>query len=161
MALIKNGEVIDDPWLRVADDQDLPDGPAIVTPARWHDRRDELAGHNGPLGIVLMSDQPPALIADDLDRFAVVALEFPAFTDGRAYSYARLLRERYGYTGELRAVGNVLRDQLAFMARCGFDAFEVADDAAAEAFKAALAEISVAYQPATDARRPAMALRHG
>jgi uncharacterized protein (DUF934 family) len=161
MALIRNGEAVDDPWLRVADDQDLPDGPVIVTHARWRDRATALAGHNGPLGIVLTSDQPPALIAEDLDRFDVVALDFPAFTDGRAYSHARLLRERYGFTGELRAVGNVLRDQLAFMARCGFDAFEIADDDAAEAFKQALAEISVAYQPATDARRPAMVLRHG
>jgi uncharacterized protein (DUF934 family) len=161
MALIKNGEAVDDPWLRVADDQDLPDGPVIVTLARWRDRATDLAGHNGPLGIVLTSDQPPALIAEDLDRFDVVALDFPAFTDGRAYSYARLLRERYGFAGELRAVGNVLRDQLAFMTRCGFDAFEVGDDDAVEAFRQALGEISVAYQPATDARRPAMFLRHG
>lgn len=161
MALIKNGEPIDDPWLRVADDQDLPDGPVIVTLARWQDGSADLTGHNGPLGIVLASDQSPDLIADDLGRFDLVALDFPAFTDGRAYSYARLLRERHGFTGELRAVGNVLRDQLAFMVRCGFDAFEMANDDAAEAFKKALDEISVAYQPATDARRPAMALRQG
>ena len=145
----------------MADDSDLPDGPVIVTLSRWQNRETALAGHNGPLGILLHSDEPPALIADDLERFDVVALDFPAFTDGRAYSYARLLRERHGYTGEVRAVGNVLRDQLAFMVRCGFDAFEVDGDDGAGAFKQALAEISVAYQPATDVRRPAMALRQG
>jgi uncharacterized protein (DUF934 family) len=161
MALIRKGEVVDDPWLRVADDQDLPDGPVMVTLERWREQADELADHRGALGIVLGSDQPPELIAGDLHRFALVALDFPAFTDGRAYSYARLLRERHGFTGELRAVGNVLRDQLAFMARCGFDAFEVADDKTARDFEKALGEITVAYQPATDARRPAMALRHG
>lgn len=161
MPLIKYGELVDDPWLRVADDSDLPDGPVIVTLARWRDRETALAGHSGPLGIVLLSDEAPSTIADDLDRFDVVALDFPAFTDGRAYSYARLLRERFGYKGEIRAVGNVLRDQLAFMVRCGFDAFEIDDDDAASSFKQALDEISVTYQPATDARRPAMALRHG
>jgi uncharacterized protein (DUF934 family) len=161
MALIRSGEVVDDPWLRVADDQDVPDGPVIVTLARWQDARANLSEHHGPLGIALRSDQSPSLIAGDLDRFALVALDFPAFTDGRAYSYARLLRERYGFKGEVRAVGNVLRDQLAFMVRCGFDAFEIADADAAQTFKKALGEITVAYQPASDPRRPAMDLRHG
>ena len=159
MPLIKDGDLIDDPWLRVADDQDLPDGPVIVSLERWQDAADDVVAHNGPLGVVLMSDQSPDLIADDLGRFDLVALDFPAFTDGRAYSYARLLRERLDFEGEVRAVGNVLRDQVAFMVRCGFNAFEMADTNAAEAFKQALAEVSVTYQPAGDARRPAMALR--
>lgn len=159
MPLIKDGDLIDDPWLRVADDQDLPDGPVIVSLERWQDAADDVVAHNGPLGVVLASDQSPDLVADDLGRFDLVALDFPAFTDGRAYSYARLLRERLGFKGEIRAVGNVLRDQVAFMVRCGFDAFEMADANAAEAFKQALEEVSVTYQPASDARRPAMALR--
>ena len=161
MPLIKNGALIDDPWLRIADDQDMPDGPVIISLQRWQEAADDIAAHNGPLGIVLASDQSPDLIATDLGRFDLVALDFPAFTDGRAYSYARLLRDRLGFKGEVRAVGNVLRDQVAFMVRCGFDAFEMADDNAAEAFKQALDEITVTYQPATDARRPAMALRQG
>jgi len=160
MALIRRGSIVDDPWLKVADGEDLPDGPVIVSLERWQDDRSALDGHRGSLGVMLKSDQSPASIAGDLERFALVALEFPAFTDGRAYSYARLLRERYGFKGEVRAIGNVLRDQLAFMVRCGFDAFEIADDAAAQSFRKALGEISVAYQPAADARRPAMALRH-
>ena len=75
------------------------------------------------------SDQSPELIADDVQRFALVALEFPKFRDGRAYSYARLLRERYGFKGELRAVGDVLLEQLFFMLRTGFDAFELQQSA--------------------------------
>jgi uncharacterized protein (DUF934 family) len=160
MPLIKDGKPIDDPWVAVDDDANLPtQGPVIVSLQRWLADQDGLLARGEPLGIHLKSDQPPEAIAGDLDRFAVIALEFPKFTDGRAYSYARLLRQRYGYEGELRAVGNVLRDQLLFMHRGGFDAFEVADDEAADAWLAALSEISVWYQPAADHRTPVSALR--
>src|SRR3546814_3790777 len=90
---------------------DLPGGDVIVTLEQWQAGRERLRGHNGRLGLRLKSDQSPAGIAEDLGHFQLVALEFPRFGDGRAYSYARLLRERYGFKGELRAVGNVLRDQ--------------------------------------------------
>src|SRR3546814_6954056 len=96
---------------------------------------ERLRGHNGRLGLRLKSDQSPAGIAEDLGHFQLVALEFPRFGDGRAYSYARLLRERSGFKGELRAVGNVLRDQFLFMLRCGFDAFEVANENAVDAWR--------------------------
>ncbi len=160
MPLIKDGKVVDDPWVAVAEDSDLPAGGAvIVTLERWRSSREDLLRRGGPLGIRLKSDQSPALIADDLSHFDVVALEFPRFTDGRAYSYARLLRERYDYKGEVRAVGDVLRDQFLFMHRCGFDAFEVADDAALGAWLKAMTEFSVWYQPAADDRTPVMMLR--
>ncbi len=161
MPLLRDGALVDDPWVTIDDGTALPmDGPAIVSLERWQAHRDELLGRNAPLGIRLKSDQPPALIADDLDRFAVVALEFPVFKDGRAYSYARLLRERYGYRGEVRAVGEVLRDQFLFMLRCGFDAVEVRDEKAADQWREAVSEISVVYQPAADSRTPVWALRH-
>ena len=160
MPLIKDNELVPDPWATLGDDAALPEGaPAIVSFERWQNERETLLQRNAPLGIRLRSDQPPKLVLDDLDRFAVVALEFPKFGDGRAYSYARLLRERYGFRGELRAVGNVLRDQALFMLRCGFDAFEVAEDSALEGWRAALAEISVFYQPTADGRSSAHALR--
>ena len=92
---------------------------------------------------------------------AVIALEFPKFNDGRAYSQARLLRERYGYRGEIRAAGKVLRDQLLFMHRCGFDAYETADQVTAEVVERSLASFSLAYQPAADGRPSVMELRHG
>jgi uncharacterized protein (DUF934 family) len=148
MVLVKNRVVVVDPWVRVADDEPLPDGrPAIVPLERWKRDRETLIGRNTAVGVRLKSDQSPSLIADDLPRLGVVALEFPKFTDGRAYSYGRLLRERYGYAGEMRAVGNVLRDQLAFMERAGFDAFELPDKADPAAWLQSLDEISVAYQP--------------
>ncbi|MCH8213284.1 MAG: DUF934 domain-containing protein [Proteobacteria bacterium] len=160
MPLIRDGAPVDDPWVTVDDGTQLPmDGPAMVSLERWQAHRDELLGRNAPLGIRLKSDQSPALIADDLDRFAVVALEFPVFRDGRAYSHARLLRERYGYRGEVRAVGEVLRDQFLFMVRCGFDALEVRDEKAVEQWREAVSEISVVYQPAADSATPVWALR--
>lgn len=157
MTLIKHGRIVPDPWAQVADDAPLPaDGtPALVSLARWQKDRENLLRHNGALGIRLGADQSPALIADDLDRFDLVALAFPKFTDGRAYSYARLLRRRWRFAGEVRAVGNVLRDQLLFMVRCGFDAFETAKDEGPEGFAKALNEIGVFYQPAADDRTPA------
>lgn len=160
MPLIKDGRLFDDPWTVVVDGAALPaDGALLVSYATWSDNRDVLLCRNAPLGIRLDSDQSPALIANDLDRFDLVALDIPVFKDGRAYSYARLLRERYGYAKELRAIGNVLRDQFHFLHRCGFDTFEVADGAAVDAWRDALSEISHAYQPAADSRRSILALR--
>ena len=160
MPLLRDGALVDDGWVTVDDGTALPmDAPAIVSLERWQAHRDALLGRNAPLGIRLKSDQSPALIADDLDRFAVVALEFPVFRDGRAYSHARLLRERYGYRGEVRAVGEVLRDQFLFMVRCGFDAIEVRDENAAGQWREAVSEISVVYQPAADSATPVWALR--
>ena len=160
MALIKDGAVVDDVWITAADDVELPDVPVIVTLNRWQVERDRLIGRNAPLGIRLESGQSPAEIAGDLDRFSVVALEFPVFTDGRAFTSARILRERYGYSGEIRAVGDVLRDQILFMVRCGFDAFEMGSDGGAEDWHAAVAEIDVFYQAAADQRSSVLESRH-
>ncbi len=159
MPLIKEGARAEDGWQSIADEDELRDGPIIVTLERWQSERDSLLARNTPLGLRLRSDQSPALVAEDLDRLALVALEFPKFNDGRAYSYARLLRERYSFQGEVRAVGGVFRDQFLLMQRCGFDAFEVAKEAEVEAWEKAIAQISVTYQPGADARRPALALR--
>ena len=160
MPLIKDDRFTEDAWVAVDDEEALPEGaPAIVSLERWQAERVTLAGRNAPLGIRLRADQPPAQIAEDLDRFQVVALEFPSFGDGRAYSYARLLRERFGYRGELRAVGNVLRDQALFMRRCGFDSFEVAEGTGVDGWREALGEISVFYQPTEDGRPAAPGLR--
>tara|TARA_R110001606_G_scaffold58293_3_gene139781 strand:- start:393 stop:914 length:522 start_codon:yes stop_codon:yes gene_type:complete len=161
MPLIKDRSVVDDTWHHVGDADSLPaEGGVIVSLARWQAERAVLDGRNAPLGIRLKSDERPDAIAPDLERFDVVALEFPTFKDGRAYSTARLLRERYRYTGELRAVGEVLRDQLQFMLRCGFDTFEYAGRTAADEAIAAFDEIGVVYQTATDRRRTAAAQRN-
>jgi len=160
MPLIKDDEFAVDHWTTVDDEEALPEGaPAIVGLERWRAERESLAMRNAPLGIRLRADQPPKEIAEDLDRFGVIALEFPSFGDGRAYSYARLLRERYGYRGELRAVGQVLRDQALFMRRCGFDAFEVTEGTSAAGWREAFGEVSVFYQPTEDGRPAAHGLR--
>ena len=161
MPLIKNGTLVEDNWVRVIDGAPLPDADALLLSLDvWRDSRDALIASGKRLGILLAADQPPVLIADDIGRFDLVALDFPTFKDGRAYSYARLLRERHGYARELRAVGHVLRDQFSFMRRCGFDAFEIADGASAEDWARAMTEISRVYQPATDRRRTIASLRH-
>jgi uncharacterized protein (DUF934 family) len=161
MALIRNGELIDDPFVSVGDDDDLPQaGAVLVSLARWQGARAALIERSDPLGVRLASDESPELIADDLGRLALVALEFPKFRDGRAYTYARMLRERFGFAGEVRAVGDVLMEQLHFMLRTGFDAFEVAGDDPLAQFETAKAEFSVWYQPTGDGRQTATQLRH-
>jgi uncharacterized protein (DUF934 family) len=161
MPLIKDRMIVADDWRHVGDDEALPAaGGVIVSLARWQAERATLDGRNAPLGIRLKSSEGPQTIAPDLDRFDVVAVEFPTFRDGRGYSTARLLRQRYRYAGELRAVGEVLRDQLDFMLRCGFDAFEYAGRTAAEEAMSAFDEIGVAYQTAADRRRSAAAERN-
>lgn len=157
MPLIKDGRLADDPWLRLADEDEVEVGvPVIVSLERWQAEREALAGRNAPLGLWLRADQSPAEVAEDLSYFGLIALEFPKFNDGRAFSYARLLRERYGFQGEVRAVGEVLRDALLFMHRCGFDAFTIDRDDAAARWEAALEELSVWYQPTADGRPFAM-----
>jgi uncharacterized protein (DUF934 family) len=160
MAIVKNGELVTSGFVDASGAEAIPaDGAVIVSLAQWQAHRDALLGRGTPLGIRLHSDQAPELIAADLAHFAVVALEFPKFRDGRAYSYARLLRERYGFRGELRAVGEVLLEQLFFMLRTGFDAFEIVSDDPLGDYRTALADFSVWYQPAADGRPTAMQLR--
>ena len=131
----------------------------VAPPPRSRAAAPRLLARGAPLGVRLKSSELAKELGDDARLLELVALEFPTFRDGRAYSSARLLRERYGFSGELRAVGDVLRDQFLFMHRCGFDAFEVADATAVDAWRKALAEFTVFYQPATDGRMPASARR--
>ena len=150
MSLLKDGKLIDDPWINVEDNTALPPvGPVIVSQAQWAEKCKELSSRKTPVGILLKSDQSPTSIAGDLHHFSVVALDFPKFGDGRAYSYARLLRERYGFKGEIRAVGNVLRDQYLFMQRCGFDAFEVEGENSTEEWGSDGESLGVLYRPTT------------
>jgi uncharacterized protein (DUF934 family) len=138
-----------------ADEPDWAIGASLLVPfADWVARRDRWAAHDGPLGVLLGPADSPFEIAGELGRLGLIAIEFPTFTDGRGYSTARLLRERLGWQGELRAVGDVLRDQLFLLARCGFDAFELADGQDVEAAVSAFRDFSDAYQSGTD--RPAL-----
>jgi uncharacterized protein (DUF934 family) len=163
MVLIRSdGERAHDPWTALADETPVPpSGDIVVTLERWQAQREELAEHRGRLGLRLRAEQLAEAVGSDIDTFSLIALEFPKFSDGRPYSTARLLRERFDFAGELRAVGHVLQDQFLFMERCGFDAFEVEDEETANAWARSIEEIGIFYQPAGDARRPVGHLRHG
>ena len=155
MRIIKGQEIVEDQWVHVEDEQPLPEGDVIISLARWQAEKDTLIGRNqGGLGVRVSPDYHVEDIADDLEHFDVVALDFPVFRDGRAYSTARLLRDRYNYEGEIRATGDVLRDQLFYMFRCGFDAFEVRADRSIDDAIKAFSEMTVTYQPATDEPLP-------
>jgi uncharacterized protein (DUF934 family) len=155
MRIIKGQEIVEDQWVHVEDEQPLPEGDVIISLARWQAEKDTLISRNqGGLGVRVSPDYHAEDIADDLEHFDVVALDFPVFRDGRAYSTARLLRDRYNYEGEIRATGDVLRDQLFYMFRCGFDAFEVRADRSIDDAIKAFSEMTVTYQPATDEPLP-------
>ena len=165
MPLVKGGKIADDSFVRLADDAALPASSDILASAdRFVKDRDALLAHAGKLGVIWPNNRDMDELAPHLAKLAAVALVFPSFRDGRAYSQARLLRERYAYRGELRATGQVLRDQFVFMLRAGFDSFEVKKQADAEAFAQTVKRYSVFYQPTGDGRITAlhrrMQLRH-
>ena len=165
MPLVKNGRITTDLFVHIAEGAELPGDGAIVVPAtRFLADPEAVLKHAGKVGVIWPNNRDLDDLVPYLDRLAVVALVFPSFRDGRAYSQARLLRERHGYDGELRATGQVLRDQFVFMSRAGFDAFEVKKDADADAFAETVKRYSVFYQPTGDGRVTAlnrrMQLRH-
>jgi uncharacterized protein (DUF934 family) len=160
MRLVKAGRIVEDRFVRVGDDAPVPDGaPVIVPAARFIAEADAFARRDAAVGIIWPNSRKVAELAPHLDRLALVALVFPTFKDGRAFSQARLIRERYGFGGELRATGQVLRDQFLFLLRAGFDAFEVTKDADAAAFAQAERRYSVFYQPTGDGRATALRAR--
>ncbi len=160
MPLVKTGHIVEDSYVRALDDAPIPDAvPVIVPGARFIAAAGDLVQREAPIGVVWPNDRKVAEIAPWLDHLSLVALVFPKFRDGRAYSQARLLRERFGYRCELRATGDVLRDQFQFLLRAGFDAFEVKKPADARAFAEAVARFTVFYQPSADGRVPALRRR--
>jgi uncharacterized protein (DUF934 family) len=132
---------------------DLPQQGAVIVPlALWLAERDALLAR-GDVGVWLAPAEHPGALAEDVERLSLIAIDFPQFSDGRGYSHARLLRERYRFAGELRAIGDVQRDQLYYLAQCGFDAFLVPDGRDAEDALNGFADFSDGYQ-ATTARTP-------
>jgi uncharacterized protein (DUF934 family) len=125
MAIFRGHAFMEDEWTLAPDDAPLPAGGALVSKARFIAECDALTARNAPLGLILRSGETLDGLEDDLERFALIVLDIPKYTDGRSYSTARLLRERFKYPGELRASGDVLRDQIMFLHRVGFDSFDV------------------------------------
>jgi uncharacterized protein (DUF934 family) len=154
MKVIKEHEVQDDAWQLLDDAADVPEqGDVIVGLVRWNQNADALLARSGKVAVVLRSNESP----DDIqrrDELALVAIDFPKFADGRGYSNARRLRERLGFEGEIRAVGDVLRDQLFYMHRCGIDSFALKAGKDIAGALDAFREFSVTYQAAADDPRP-------
>ncbi|MBK7356317.1 MAG: DUF934 domain-containing protein [Propionivibrio sp.] len=159
--IIKNGQIIDDDWqiLKLDGEQTAaslawPDGNIMVPMTAWLERKAEILSRGKRPGVWLDSHEDVEAIAGDLEHFVVIGLNFPKFTDGRAYSTARLLRERYAYRGEIRAIGDVLQDQLFYMKRCGIDAFALREGKDIEAALSGLRVFSETYQAAVDQPQP-------
>ncbi len=159
--LIKNGQIVDDAWqiLKLSEGETaesiaLPEGPVLLPLAVWLAHRDEILASAGPFGVWIDSSEGPEAIAGDLAHLPLIGVNFPKFADGRGYSTARLLRERYHYGGEIRAIGDVLHDQLFYMKRCGIDAYAVRADKNIEAALAGLRDFSESYQAAVDQPQP-------
>lgn len=156
--ITRDGEVKADNWTLVqrpaeGETLQLPSGPALIPADLWLADRDQYAGRND-IGVWLESHDEPGMLAEYVNELPLIAVNFPKFTDGRGYSTARLLRERYGYTNELRSVGDVLLDQLQFMKRCGFDSYALRADKDIQLAAHCLNFFSQAYQAATDTDEP-------
>jgi len=158
--LIRDGKVCTDHWFLLAADTlgdtqadkiaEHEDDNIIVPLSCWLEIREQLLARSGKTGVWLQSNETPAALAADLPTLPVIALNFPVFSDGRAYSSARELRQNMDYEGELRAVGDVLRDQLFYMARCGFNAFVLREDQDPETALTALTDFRDGYQASVD-----------
>lgn len=160
MALLKNAKLLRDRWQTAETlSEALRPGAKLVSLDLWLAERDILRGL-GAVGVILPNDADPAVLERDLDRIAAISLTFPSFADGRAFSQARILRDRFGFRGELRANGPVIVDQYAFLLRCGFDVVVVPDDIDLAVWNRAAGRFTNVYQPAADTRVPAYRQRH-
>ncbi len=159
--LICNGTVVEDSWVRVTEVAgELPAGKLLLPLALWNERGEALQREGREIGLWLASDQLPEDIQGDFAQLPVIGVEFPTYADGRGFSIGRLLRQRYGFRNELRAVGAPIRDQLSYLCRCGFNAFELAEHYDPQAALASLRDFTASYQTAVDQELPKFR-RHG
>jgi uncharacterized protein (DUF934 family) len=153
--LIKQSTVIENVWRTLDKDMsELPDTQAVLFPLEQFLANPESVLANVEAGVWLDSDQEPSALAPYIEKLSLIAINFPKFVDGRGYSYARQLRDKYQYQGELRAIGDVLQDQLFYMKRCGFDSFAIREDKDAEHARLGLNAFTECYQAATDQPEP-------
>ena len=151
MPLLRDGKVVDDVWAFAEDGHEVSSGGCIlVSLGRFLAEHDQLLARNQSIGVRLVNSDDPTLLAPHLDHLRMIEVQFPKYTDGRALSQAQLLRRRLGYKGEIRARGQVLRDQLRLMIRCGIDAMAIAEADAEGVYAASVSEFSEFYQPAAD-----------
>jgi uncharacterized protein (DUF934 family) len=153
--------MVEDSFTAVADGEALPEGALVVSLKRFLAETDALLAREAALGVRLETGESPQVLSEHLGRLALVLLHIPYFRDGRGFSWARLLRDRLAYKGEIRVSGHVLKDQLAFYARVGVDAFDIAQNIPFAQIEMAFSEISNVYQPAIDGRPTIRQLRAG
>jgi uncharacterized protein (DUF934 family) len=147
--IIKDGSIVENQWLMLdSDTTSIPEGKVIIPFVVWNEHKDKLTGRED-IGICLNSDESPQLIEDSLKDIALVAINFPAFADGRGFSYGRELRDRHNYQGEIRAVGGFISDQLYFLRRCGFNSFALEGENLEKALET-IEAFSDSYQAAID-----------
>lgn len=162
MRVIKDKKIVNDDWSVVRELDDaapVPDGDVILPFHYWQANRDNLLDKKTKHAVWINGDTDVEELVADLEHFSIVALDFPAFKDGRCYSHARLLHDRYAYKGDVRAIGDVLRDQLFFMYRCGISSFQLRDDKDAEDALKAFNDFTIRYQAAADDAVPVYKLR--
>jgi uncharacterized protein (DUF934 family) len=153
--LIKQSTIIDNVWQTVEKEfTELPDSPALLFPLEHFLANPDCVIGKPEAGVWLDSDQEPSSLAPYIEKLSLIAINFPKFVDGRGYSYARQLRDKYQFQGELRAIGDVLQDQLFYMKRCGFDSFAVREDKNIESATSGLNAFTECYQGATDQPEP-------
>lgn len=153
--ILKDGLVVDNSWQLVAADVDsLPSGDILVPVSHWQANQQQLADHSGNVGVWVDGHGEVEEFANAIATVPVIAINFPKFVDGRGFSLARLLRERYGYIGEIRAIGQFIRDQLFMMQRCGFNAFQFDSEIDLAAASQSLKDFTDSYQVAADQPEP-------
>jgi len=152
MALWRDGGFVEDVWTSLADGDPVPHrGAIVVSAARWAAEREALTARADPVGVSIAAGKDAVAQLQEAAARPLVALNFAKFADGRAFSYAELLRERFGFKGELRAGGDVLIDEIPLMRRCGFDSFEVVNEPTLRALERGRAPgVTLFYQPSVD-----------
>ena len=153
--VLKDNRLIDDSWtLLTEDSESLPSGDILLSYSQWQIFSDQLDSHDGSVGVIIEGNADIEDIIEPLLKLPLIAINFPKFADGRAFSSARLIRERYEYTGEIRAVGGFIRDQLYYLSRCGFNAFKFDDSVDLTESAKSLQDFSEAYQVSVDQESP-------
>ncbi len=149
MKIIKDKHLIEDNWRHINDDEALPNGDITISLVRWNKEKHALSNHQGNIGVRIAPADDILELADDLKIISMIAVELPVFTDGRAFSHARLLRSRFGYQGEIRAIGSYMADQTFYLHRVGVNAFEMSNETELQTALTTLNDFSVHYQQST------------
>lgn len=150
MKIIKDKQIIEDSWLHISDNDEIVDGDITLSLARWQKKVTELTDHKGSIGIRLAPSDKVEDISADLVNFNLIALEFPAFTDGRSFSQARLLRSRYGFKGDIRALGSYMPDQVFYLSRVGVNSFQLEKPEEITVALSTMNDFTVKYQDSTN-----------